>query len=116
MDPNTLLQRYDVLKKNLRRDLEEDLKDIHGDKNLAAATNPREKTNEASERTDYFELVYECVHTKHNFLNIITLDPRNPVEPDIDLAILRALLSGEKNYLKPNETHLFSLISSFVRK
>jgi hypothetical protein len=47
--------------------------------------------------TDYFELVYECIHTRPNFLNIISLNSRNPVEPDIDLVILQALLNGKKS-------------------
>ena len=29
-----------------------------------------------------------------NFLNVISLNSRNPVEPDIDLPILQALLNG----------------------
>jgi hypothetical protein len=47
--------------------------------------------------TDYFELVYECIDTRINFLNIVSLNARSPVEPDIDLAILRALLNGKKS-------------------
>lgn len=109
LDPNTLLQRYDTLKKSLRRDLEEDLKNIHGDQNSANAAHTSEKTDGVSERAACFELVYECIHTKHNFLNIITLDSRNPVEPDIDLAILRALLSGEKNEYKSRKILFFCL-------
>lgn len=50
----------------------------------------------AVDKTDYFELVYECIHTRNNFLNIISLNSRNPVEPDIDLVILQALLIGKK--------------------
>ena len=46
------------------------------------------------DNTDYFELVYECIDTRKIFLNIVSLTARNPVEPDIDLAILQALLNG----------------------
>jgi hypothetical protein len=49
--------------------------------------------------TDYFELVYECIHTRTIFLNVISLNSRNPVEPDIDLVILHALLKGKKQQL-----------------
>ena len=54
-----------------------------------------ERPPRSPDTRDYFQMVFECVHTRHNFLNIITLDARNPVEPDIDLAILRALLNGK---------------------
>ncbi|CAF1106758.1 unnamed protein product, partial [Didymodactylos carnosus] len=42
----------------------------------------------------YFELIYECVDQRFQFLNIISLNLRSPREPDIDLAILQALLNA----------------------
>ncbi|CAF5148161.1 unnamed protein product, partial [Rotaria magnacalcarata] len=47
-----------------------------------------------SETVDYFELVYECVVERRNFLSVVSLNPRDPVEPDIDVAILKALLNA----------------------
>jgi hypothetical protein len=70
------------------------------------------------DKTDYFELVYECIHTRNNFLNVISLNSRNPVEPDIDLVILQALLTAtsgndsnktdiqQKRQLKREQLHL----------
>ncbi|CAF1410497.1 unnamed protein product, partial [Rotaria sordida] len=52
-----------------------------------------DKTKSVDE-PDYFELVYECIHTHKTFLNIISLNSRNPIEPDIDLVILQALLNA----------------------
>ena len=43
---------------------------------------------------DYFELIYECIDKREKFLNIVSLDSRTSSEPDIDLAILQALLRG----------------------
>ena len=44
----------------------------------------------------YFGLVYQCLDTRRNFLNVISLNSRNPVESNIDVAILQALLNGTK--------------------
>ncbi|CAF4435607.1 unnamed protein product [Rotaria sp. Silwood2] len=54
----------------------------------------REAVKKEVDTTDYFELVYECIHTQPTFLNVISLNSRSPVEPDIDLAILEALLNA----------------------
>jgi hypothetical protein len=45
----------------------------------------------------YFELVYECVHIRMDLLNVISVNSENPVEPDIDLIILQAVLKGKMN-------------------
>ncbi|CAF4081087.1 unnamed protein product, partial [Adineta steineri] len=41
---------------------------------------------------DYFELIYECIVTHKIFLNFVDFKRRNQDEPDIDLAILQAIL------------------------
>ena len=94
LDPATLAQRHDKLKKKLHEKLTEDLQEIYAVEESGKTNQNRSKGDTSAKAKKCFELVYECVHTRHNFLNIITLDPRNPVEPDIDLAILRALLNG----------------------
>jgi len=76
------------LKNKLRDELNEDLSAFTGD------ANPQKAGGRATDTTDYFELVFECVDKRMNFLNVISLNSRNPVEPDIDLAILQALLNG----------------------
>ncbi|CAF3712040.1 unnamed protein product [Rotaria sp. Silwood1] len=43
---------------------------------------------------DCFESVYRCVTQRLKFLNIVSLNAKGPVEPDIDLAILKALLKA----------------------
>lgn len=92
------------MKKKLREELADELREIGGDTSAPtaakAARKPPGPTTEpgktrAVDKTDYFELVYECVHTRTNFLNVISLNSRNPVEPDIDLVILQALLNGK---------------------
>jgi hypothetical protein len=60
----------------------------HQSVQVISENKPHDDTN------DYFELVYECIHTRINFLNIVSLNAQSPVEPDIDLAILHALLKG----------------------
>ena len=98
MDPNTLAQRNEQLKRSLRLDLDEDLKGIYAERNPPVHTQEvTRKAADTSEHMTYFELVYECVHTRYNYINVVTVDRRNPVEPDIDLAILRALLNGNRN-------------------
>ncbi|CAF3840513.1 unnamed protein product [Adineta steineri] len=104
MDPNVLLKRYDELKNKLREELKEEIRAISGASDTSAtATTKTPRKSEATtankpngpvDKIDYFELVYECIHTRKNFLNIISLNSRNPVEPDIDLVILQALLNA----------------------
>ncbi|CAF0852590.1 unnamed protein product [Rotaria sordida] len=43
---------------------------------------------------DYFELIYECIEKRKIFLNIINFNSHNLIEPDMDLAILQALLNA----------------------
>jgi hypothetical protein len=104
LDASTVARRVDELKNKLRDELREELRGISGEgagaprtsrKSVPTATNAKAR---ADDPTDYFELVYECVHTRPNFLNIISLNSRTSVEPDIDLAILQALLNGKINY------------------
>jgi hypothetical protein len=104
VEANVLSKRYEELKNKLREELKEELGAISGDTAPNAGKAPRKTVPNAADnaktravdKTDYFELVYECIHTRNNFLNIISLNSRNPVEPDIDLVILQALLIGKK--------------------
>ncbi len=105
MDPTILARRCNELKNKLRDELRDEINEINGvgdvtRANLARA--PRRNalpTNEKKPRTtdtiDYFELVYECINTRINFLNVVSLNSRSPVDPDIDIAILQALLNGK---------------------
>ncbi len=108
-----MAKRYEELKHKLREELKDEFRTFNGDlltpnagktphKPLAATTNNK-RVSEATDipkrevdTTDYFELIYECIHTRRNFVNVISLNSRNPVEPDIDLVILQALLNGNK--------------------
>ena len=98
-----MAKRYEELKHKLREELKDEFRAFNGDplspsagkppnKLLATTTNPKREVG----TTDYFELIYECIHTRPNFVNVISLNSRNPVEPDIDLVILQALLNGNK--------------------
>ncbi|CAF0985618.1 unnamed protein product, partial [Rotaria sordida] len=91
IDPVILTKRYDELKIKLREELKEELRAISG-------SNERPRTTDNSahsvDKTDYFELVYECIHTRRNFLNVISLSSHQSVEPDIDLVILQTLLNA----------------------
>lgn len=91
------------LRNKLREELNEDLSTFGGDTNVPNPNKPPSKSARPTETTDYFELVFECVHKRMNFLNIISLNARNPVEPDIDLAILQALLNGKKKFFSNYE-------------
>jgi len=105
LDPIILARRCNELKNKLRDELREEINEINGvgdvtRANLAKA--PRRNaltTSEKKARTtdtiDYFELVYECIDTRINFLNVVSLNSRSPVDPDIDIAILQALLNGK---------------------
>ncbi|CAF4817676.1 unnamed protein product [Rotaria sp. Silwood1] len=42
--------------------------------------------------SDVLQPIYECITQRPKFLNIVSLNAKSPVEPDIDLAILKALL------------------------
>jgi hypothetical protein len=115
MEPNTLFKRYHELKNKLREDLKAEVRGISGAGDASGAGDdkiPRKNTLTKGETkprpvdtTDYFELVYECIDTRIHFLNIVSLNSRSPVEPDIDLAILQALLNGKEKY-----TYDFSLL------
>ncbi|UJR33550.1 hypothetical protein I4U23_020992 [Adineta vaga] len=103
-DPTTISKRFDDLKKKLREELKEELQAISGTGDTSTSVGgktPRKSSATTTDKnarvvdsTDYFELVYECIHTRRRFLNIISLNSRNPVEPDIDLVILQALLNA----------------------
>ena len=104
-DPDIIAKRFDELKNKLREELKEELQAISGAADPStstanktpkkSATTTPDKSARVVDTTDYFELVYECIHKRQRFLNIISLNSRNPVEPDIDLVILQALLNGE---------------------
>ena len=91
IDPDTLAKYYDELKIRLREDLKDELLSINGPVDTPITTNHH---GYHTDEKDNFELVYECIHTRRNFLNIISFSSRHLVEPDIDLAILQALLKG----------------------
>jgi hypothetical protein len=56
---------------------------------------------------DYFQLIYECVERHKIFLNFVDFKTRSQLEPDLDLAILQAILIGNKeNGYFLNKTHL----------
>jgi hypothetical protein len=106
MDTNNVLKRYDELKNKVRDELKDELRAINGggesattgiSKGQQKAGTKADKPKHAVDTTDYFELVYECIHTRKNFLNIISLNSRSPFEPDIDLVILQALLNGRNH-------------------
>ena len=104
-DSSAALKSSEELKNKLREELKLELRAISGavDTVPTSADRPARKTAggkaDTSARvvdtTDYFELVFECIDTRTNFLNVISLNSRSPVEPDIDLVILQALLNGE---------------------
>lgn len=107
MEPSVLLRRYEELKSRLREDLKDELAAISGAGDAAAAGTTKAPRKSAAggkadskardvDKTDYFALVYECIDTRPNFLNVISLNSRSPVEPDIDLVILQALLNGKQ--------------------
>ncbi|CAF4182337.1 unnamed protein product, partial [Rotaria sordida] len=113
LDVPTILRRYDELKNRLREDLREELRAIGvtGARLGAGNRKTMQKKFTASDATkkdeadsvDYFSLVYECIDTRPNFLNIISLHARSPVEPDIDVAILQALLNATSGF-RPGKT------------
>ncbi|CAF3846657.1 unnamed protein product, partial [Adineta steineri] len=79
---------------------------------------------------DYFELIYECIVTHKIFLNFVDFKRRNQDEPDIDLAILQAILivtssdSSSKNIIeqKQEQLHLamewnrVDIVKNFIMK
>ena len=70
-------------------------------------SNSRLNVSDETDLTDYFELIYECLTTRHRFLNFIDLKPHNHLETDLDLAILQALLNSiETNEMK-NDLFVF---------
>lgn len=88
-----MTKRCEELKNKLRNDLQRELKEISGGADGAAGN---KKPGRVVDTMDYFELVYECIDARINFLNVVSLNARSPVEPDIDLAIIHALLNGKK--------------------
>ncbi len=119
MDPDLVSGRYSELKNKLREELKVELLEISGvgdvsDGNVGKTLRKNDKKPRAVDATDYFELVYECINTRINFLNVVSLNSRSPVEPDIDLAILQALLKGKTNhsYRLVERKFLFSATSS----
>jgi hypothetical protein len=97
LDPTIVSKRYDELKNKLHDEVKNELNAISGvrpsHKSIHLISEKKPRTTDA---TDYFELVYECINTRINFLNVISLNSRSNAEPDIDLAILQALLNGKE--------------------
>ncbi|CAF3872778.1 unnamed protein product, partial [Rotaria sp. Silwood1] len=106
-----MIKNYDELKNKLRERLTKELDEIThlGDgPNINGDRTPRQTpfqdvptTNERKTPTDdssvCFELVYACIDKRRNFLNIVSLNSQSPVEPDIDLVILTALLKASSD-------------------
>jgi hypothetical protein len=53
------------------------------------------EANSTNQSEDYFELIYECIEKRQIFLNFVDFKEHSQVEPDVDLAILQALLIGK---------------------
>lgn len=51
-------------------------------------------TNAPPDGTDFFELIYECVHTRNQYLNFIDLKGHRVDGGDVTFAILQALFKG----------------------
>jgi nucleoside-specific outer membrane channel protein Tsx len=56
-----------------------------------------DEMNEYSLDIEYFELIYQCIENRMIFLNFIDFKIHSHVERDVDLAILQALLNGNKH-------------------
>ncbi|CAF4221594.1 unnamed protein product, partial [Rotaria sordida] len=91
IDSDILAKYYDELKIRLREDLNDELLSINGSVNTYVTTDHHAH---CTDDKNNFELVYECICIRRNFLNIISLSLHHLVEPDIDLAILQALLKA----------------------
>ncbi|CAF2946088.1 unnamed protein product [Rotaria sp. Silwood2] len=91
VDQSILTKCHNELKSKLREELKNELRGISGARDKPATSNTNASLDD---KTDYFELIYECICTRKDFINIISLDPDNPVELNIDLVILQALLNA----------------------
>ncbi|CAM4879980.1 unnamed protein product [Rotaria socialis] len=96
--PTTVQTNNDELRNKLQKALKDIISDISGESGAKSGKKAQKPAVELKQResvtVDYFELVYECVVTRRNFLSVVSLNPRDPVEPDIDVAILKALLNA----------------------
>ncbi|CAF1157757.1 unnamed protein product [Rotaria sp. Silwood1] len=81
----TLINRDEEIKNKLREELKDAVYAIDG---------PSDPTTPTNKRNDSFELVYECLHKRRNFLNVINLNSRDSIELDFGLIILKALLNA----------------------
>ncbi|CAF4196956.1 unnamed protein product, partial [Rotaria sordida] len=111
IDSDTLAKYYDELKIKLREDLKDELLSINGPVDIPATP---DNHAHLTDNKDNFELVYECIHTRRNFLHIISLSSRHLVEPDIDLAILQALLKGCNSIKDPLRTLYEKKMQPFI--
>ena len=106
--------RLEELKNKLREELKEEIFQISGGvQKGTTGTGKKDKQTSTAVVTDYFEQIFECVHTRTNFLNVVSLDSRNLAEPDIDLAILHALLRGKHTHNVSSIENFFFLFSYF---
>ena len=103
VEPDISEKRHADFKQKLREEVKEEL----GRTLQGAGDNPTRV-----DTTDYFDLVYQCLQKRINFLNVITLNSRNPVEPDIDLVILQALLNGKDNTCNRQKSKFIYLATS----
>jgi len=56
-----------------------------------------DEINEYSLDIEYFQLIYQCIEQQMIFLNFIDFKIHSHVQRDVDLAILQALLNGNKH-------------------
>ena len=70
------------------------------------------ETSDGNDGIDYFQLVYECIHTRRVFLNFIDLKVHSHIEPDLDLAILQALLKGRTTSWRERSARVFVVVTS----
>ncbi|CAF3978895.1 unnamed protein product [Rotaria magnacalcarata] len=96
--PTTVQENNDELRYKLQEALKDIISEISGETTAKPGKKAQKLRVESKRResvtVDYFELVYECVVERRNFLSVVSLNPRDPVEPDIDVAILKALLNA----------------------
>ena len=84
-DQKNLPEQKEQIKKRLREKLK-----INNDE-------VNQTNSSGSVSSDYFELIYECIETRHILLNIVNFNAHSLIDSDVDLAILQALLNGKRN-------------------
>lgn len=112
-------EQIERIEKKMAKEFRSKLETCFVDKGKDHTKEEKRKSRENEETTESsgqngkteFELMFKCISERFDLLHIITVDVKNPTEPEIDVAILRALLKCERRKYESRKSNVFLIFS-----